>query len=114
MTDPARRGLPDRLRYDLGKVIADSHAQAVRAKTYLSAAPEAHFRRTDGGPDVVVPVDTVHNIALISVSLAPLGHLTALLHADSALGFFRNGEYSWVISLYDLLVISFAILYCIG
>ena len=114
VTDPARRGLPDRLRYDLGKVIADSHAQAVRAKTYLSAAPEAHFRRTDGGPDVVVPVDTVHNIALISVSLAPLGHLTALLHADSALGFFRNGEYSWVISLYDLLVISFAILYCIG
>ena len=106
VTDPARRGAPDRLRRDLGEVIANSHAQAVRAKTYLSAASEAHFRRTDGGPDVVVPVDTVHNIVLISVSLAPLGHLTALLHADSSLGFFRNGEYSWVISLYDLLVIA--------
>jgi hypothetical protein len=106
VTEPARRGAPDRLRRDLEEVIAKSHAQAVRAKAYLSGRPEARFRRAHGGPDVLIPVDTVRDVILISVSLAPLGHLTGLLHADSALGFFRDGEYSWVVSLYDLMVIT--------
>lgn len=106
VTEPARRGAPDRLRHDLGEVIAKSHAQAVRAKAYLSWTSEARFRRAYGGPDVVVPVDTVRDVILISVSLAPLGHLTGLLHAGSELGFFRDGEYSWVVSLYDLMVIT--------
>jgi len=42
----------------------------------------------------------------MSVTLAPIGHLTAQLHADSPIGLFRPGEYSWVVNLYDLLVIA--------
>jgi hypothetical protein len=106
VTEPARRGAPDRLRRDLEEVIAKSHAQAVRAKAYLSAASAARFRRAHGGSDFLIPVDTVHDVILISVSLAPLGHLTGLLHAESELGLFRDGEYSWVVSLYDLMVIA--------
>ncbi len=105
VTDPARRGAPDRLRRDLEEVIAKSHSQALRAKDYISAKGHATFRRAAGGPDLVIP-GGIQNVVMISVSLAPLGHLTALLHAGSDIGFFRDGEYSWVVSLYDLIVLG--------
>ncbi|MBC2715465.1 MAG: NERD domain-containing protein [Desulfobacteraceae bacterium] len=105
VTDPARRGAPDRLRYDLEKVIAESHIQALRAKTYITANENPAFRPVAGGPDLNIP-DGIRNIVMMSVSLAPLGHLTSLLHADSDIGFFKDGEYSWIISLYDLMVIG--------
>ncbi|HEY6157712.1 MAG TPA: hypothetical protein VIV88_09665 [Gemmatimonadales bacterium] len=111
-TEPARRGAPDRLRRDLKEVIAASHEQAVRAKAHLDAARalgpprEARFRRADGGPDVIVTMDSVRHVILISVTLAPIGHLTAQLHAASPICLFRPGEYSWVASIYDLMVIA--------
>jgi hypothetical protein len=105
ITAPARRGAPDRLRRDLEEVIAKSHSQALRAKDYISSSRESVFRRADGGPDFIIPTG-VRDVIMISVSLAPLGHLTALLHADSDIGFFRDGEYSWVVSIYDLIVIG--------
>jgi hypothetical protein len=106
VTEPARRGAPKRLQRDLARVISESHRQAVRAKEHLGAASDTRFRRSNGGADVVVHTRDVRDIMLISVSLAPLGHLTALLHADSQLGFFHEGEYSWVVSIYDLMVIA--------
>lgn len=105
ITAPARRGAPERLRRDLEEVIAESHSQALRAKDYISSKKEAVFRRTGGGPDFIMPAG-VSEVVMMSVSLAALGHLTALLHADSDIGFFRNGEYSWVVSIYDLIVIG--------
>jgi hypothetical protein len=105
ITAPARRGAPDRLRRDLEEVIAESHSQALRTKDYISSKREAVFRRADGAPDFIIPA-AVREVIMISVSLATLGHLTALLHADSDIGFFRNGEYSWVVSVYDLIVIG--------
>jgi hypothetical protein len=106
VTEPARRGAPERLRRDLERVIKESHAQAVRAKSHLKASSTARFRRVAGGADVVVSAAEVSDIVLMSVLLAPLGHLTSLLHADSELGFFKNGEYSWAVSIYDLMVIA--------
>lgn len=106
VTEPARRGAPERLKRDLNKVIRDSHAQAVRGKKFLLDDSQARFQRVDGGDDVVINREDITEIVLLSVSLAPLGHLTALLHADSELEFFRNGEYSWVVSIYDLMVMA--------
>ncbi len=105
ITAPALRGAPDRLRRDLEKVIAKSHLQALRAKNYITRDRESIFRRDDGEPDFILPPG-IRDIVLISISLATMGHLTALLHADSDIGFFKNGEYSWVVSLYDLIVIG--------
>lgn len=105
ITAPARRGAPDRLRRDLEEVIAKSHAQALRAKDCIVDGQETVFRKCDCGSDFVLPPE-IRDIIMISVSLATIGHLTALLHADSDIGFFKNGEYSWVVSIYDLIVIG--------
>lgn len=110
VTDPARRGAPDRLRRDLSAVIADSHEQAVRARTFLDSAmlagTDARFRRAAGGDEVVVAAGSAHTKVLVSATLAPLGHITASLHSEESAGLFKPGEYSWVVSLYDLMVIA--------
>lgn len=105
VTDPARRGAPDRLRRDLEEVIAKSHSQALRAKACISSHANASFRRQAGGGNFIVP-EGIRNVVMISVSLATLGHLTAFLHADSEIGLFQNGEYSWIVSIYDLIVLA--------
>lgn len=105
VTNPARRGAPDRLRRDLEEVIAKSHSQALRAKAYILSNANVSFRRQAGGGNFIIP-EGIRNVVMISVSLATLGHLTAFLHADSEIGFFRDGEYSWVVSIYDLIVLA--------
>lgn len=111
LTEPARRGAPMGLRQDLRQIIAESHEQALRAKAYLDSARKGgssqavHFSR-ERGSDVVVELDSMDQVVLLSVTLAPIGHLTAQLHADSPMELFRPGEYSWVVNLYDLMVIA--------
>jgi hypothetical protein len=100
LTPPARRGAPERLRRELRTIIGKSHDQAVRAKGAWQKG--AAFRDTEGG-QVELGRD-FSQVLLLSVSLAPVGVITARLHSDAE--YFSPGEYSWLIGLYDLLVIA--------
>lgn len=110
LTDPAMRGAPDRLKRTLTDVIVESHDQAVRAKSYVESAREnrlaaAIFRRRDGST-FDYHVEGQREVVLLSVTLAPLGHITAQLHAETSLGLFQKNEFSWVVNIYDLMVIA--------
>ncbi len=99
-TAPARRGAPDRLKRDIKELLGKSHEQALRAKRVLRRGG----RLRDGVGNVVqVPADLRRSL-LLSVSLAPIGYVTARLHAEAE--YFSAGEYSWLLSLYDLMVVT--------
>lgn len=110
VTEAARCGAPDRLRRDLRQLIGDPHAQAARAQTEIRRGHErgeaVRFRRGNGGADIVLAASAVRETILMAVTLAPVGHLTAQLAADSDTGLFEQGQYSWVVNLYDLMVIA--------
>jgi hypothetical protein len=109
MSDAALRGAPDSLRRDLRRIVGDSHAQAVRAKMEFLRLKDlgatARLRRS-GKSDVIVEPNDIDDTILLSVTLAPLGHLTAQMPAESDAGIFQRNEYSWVVNLYDLMVIA--------
>jgi hypothetical protein len=45
-------------------------------------------------------------VFLVSLSLEPISHLTLAMHADTSLGIFGKGDFPWMVSLYDLMVIA--------
>jgi hypothetical protein len=108
LTNPAKRGAPDRLKRDLQEIVGASHAQAVRASEYIARVETARFFRGNGDLAYEIRRADITETFLISVSLAPLGHISAMLHAtdDDDLPLFREGQYSWIVSIYDLMVIA--------
>lgn len=110
LTDPAKRGAPERLERDLGTIVGAPHAQANRARELILASEEAVFTPQLSAKQVRLRRREVSHLYMVSVSLAPIGHLTALMQnpPDGGVGssFFLPGQYSWMVSLYDLMVIA--------
>ena len=105
LTDPAKRGAPDRLRRHLNELIGEAHEQAIRAKAYIDSNNLPEFERSDGTIFNLNKRDLMETF-LVSLTLEPIGHLTALIHAENDLDVLRKGEFPWMVSVYDLLVIA--------
>lgn len=105
-TPPARRGAPDRLKKHLKELVGKAHYQALRAKSYIDSTKKPRFRRQSDSSTFKLNKDDIKDVFLISLSLEPLGNLTGLMHAKSELGVFSGEDLPWIISLYDLMVIT--------
>ncbi|MDE0553490.1 MAG: hypothetical protein OXI24_04695, partial [Candidatus Poribacteria bacterium] len=105
LTPPARRGAPDRLKRDLRRVVADAHKQGHRAFRFLSEG-SGRFAKEDG-TSLEVDLRNFEEVFVVSLHLEPIGHLTALSHAVDVLGLTtQEDEQSWMVSLYDLMVLA--------
>lgn len=105
LTPPARRGAPDRLMRDLQKVVADAHKQGHRALRFLRE-DSGRFVKKDGTP-IEIDLRSFEEVFVVSLHLEPIGYLTALSHAVDVLGLTTKGnEQSWMVSLYDLMILA--------
>ena len=105
LTPPARRGAPDRLMRDLQKVVADAHKQGHRALRFLREG-SGRFVKKDG-TSIEVDLRSFEEVFVVSLHLEPIGYLTALSHAVDVLGLTTQGdEQSWMVSLYDLMILT--------
>lgn len=104
-TEAARRGRQERIKTHLKDLLGKAHAQAIRTSSYIDSSNVPGFKRKDG---------TVFNLSkekicdkyLISLVLEPLGNLTSVIHLAGGLNLYQQGDLPWVVSLYDLEVIS--------
>ncbi len=106
ITQPARRGAPERLQYHLEKLLGEAHTQAVRARDYIDSQKNPLFKRKKDGSTFELQKNNIKYVFLISLTLEPLGHLTSFIHAKSNLDLFKEGDMPWMVNLYDLMVIT--------
>lgn len=103
---PSRRGAPQRFARDMKRLLGQTHVQAIRAREYVEQTVEPIFLSRRNRRAVVLDKKGVTDIFAISVTLEPIGHLSALVKAEEELGISDRAGQSWMVSLYDLLVIT--------
>jgi len=104
LTPSARRGAPRRMMHDVGKLVADSHSQALRARRYIASNPEPVFTLGDGS-EIKIDKNGVETIFLVTVTMDALDVFTPVLYQVAELGIFEEGDLPWAVYLLDLRVI---------
>ena len=104
LSSPARRGGPDRIVRDLKKLVAEAHAQAIRARNYIFETSEPTFELPDG-KILTIDKSKFKSTFLLTTTLEPLGAFTPVLYKTKELGIFEDNDLPWAVCLFDLRVI---------
>jgi hypothetical protein len=103
--ESARKGRQLRLRDDLKTLIRKSYKQSLRAKEYIDDKEKVYFEREDG-EEVQIDTKYITRTYLVTVTLETLGHLTSAINSQTNPDLIEDENFPWIISLYDLHVIS--------
>ena len=105
LTEQARRGAKKGMKDDVGRLVEEAYAQALRAKNYIQTSDKPKLRSSDG-QEIVIDKSKHNEIYLITVSLDDLSVFVTNTNLLRDLGFLQGGEYPWAVALMDLRVIS--------
>lgn len=105
LTPPSRRGAPLRLQEEMGKLLAEPHRQALRARAFITETAKPTFILSDG---TLLEFDKSRfkKFVLVTVTLDSLDPFTTTLHKLRNLGVFPEGDLPWAIYLLNLRIIS--------
>ena len=101
----AKRGGKDSIKSVLKNLLGDAHAQALRAKKYITDNPECEFRLSDK-TTLKISAGEFSRIIPVIVSLESLDIFNATLHEVAKTEVMASGELPWAVSLDILRVIS--------
>ena len=85
-------------------LVADAHAQALRARSYIESVEEPVFK-TDNGEDVKLNKQSFDQIFMITVTLDEVSVFSPILHKIAKLGIFKSADLPWAVPLFDFRVI---------
>lgn len=105
ISEPAKQGKLLRTEQHLKEIVKDSYDQGLRTLNYVKSTIAAEFL-TETKKKVIFNRKDFEEVILFSLVLEPIGNVTPLIRATNELGYFRQGIFPWIISLYDLLIIS--------
>ncbi|MDD5510538.1 MAG: hypothetical protein PHI12_07005 [Dehalococcoidales bacterium] len=105
LTEPTKRGAPDRMVSDIRKLIVESHAQAIRADKYITINPQPAFQLPDG-QELRIDKQNLDTNFLVTITLEPLDTFAPVLYQVAELGVFGEGRLPWAVYLLDLKVIA--------
>jgi hypothetical protein len=101
----AKRGGKDSIKSVLKNLIGDAHAQALRAKKYITDNAECEFRLPDK-TSLKISSGEYSRILPVAVTLESLDIFNATLHEVAKTELLASGELPWAVSLDILRVIS--------
>ena len=99
-------GNVNRLRTDVKQNVEDAFEQARRAAKYIAEASLPVFTERSSGRKLTVQKKTIRRIYLITISQHHLSGLATDLAMLQDLGFFKDGDYPFSISIGDFEIIS--------
>jgi hypothetical protein len=105
ISQAAKEGKILRTEKHLNEIVKESYEQGLRTLEYIKGASQANFH-DDKKNEVAFRKQDFDEAVLISLILEPIGAITPLIRSTNELGFFNNGIFPWIISLYDLEVIA--------
>ncbi len=105
-TTPARRGGKERIKSDLKKLIENSYEQGMRCRDYIKSSKKATFSTKKQQDVLKIKFESEKtNFILINVTLEHLYNFSSIMILKS-LNLFRDDEFLWSISLFDLDLIT--------
>lgn len=94
-----------KLKDDIKEGIKDAFEQAIKAREYLNKTPLPRILTSDRR--LKIDMKQVTDIFLVSITLGHYQNLaTRLANTNPALNLFKNKEYPWAISIFDLEMIT--------
>ena len=103
--EATRRGGPKKMQHDIDKLLADSHAQAARAQSYIESCDTPTFELADGG-SFILDKSKLKRILRVSVTLDHMDTFTTALHRTAETGLFPDNSLPWAVGIRDLMVIA--------
>lgn len=104
ITDKAKSGSMQRTENHLKEIVKESYQQGIRALKYIEENEEAEFT-TDHLGKFKIKKDDFDEIVIVSLTLEPVGNLAMSIKTTDNLGYFKEGHFPWIISIYDLIVL---------
>lgn len=105
ITPRAKKGFTDRTEKHLEEIVLESYGQGIRTLKYIEESGIAEFK-TKNGELVSINLKDFDEIVIVSLTLEPVGNLSMSIKATNDIGYFNDGHFPWIISIYDLVVIA--------
>lgn len=105
ITPRAKKGFIDRTEKHLEEIVQDSYGQGIRTLKYIEESGVAEFK-TKNGELVSVSKKDFDEIVIVSLTLEPIGNLSMSIKATNDIGYFNDGHFPWLISIYDLVILA--------
>ena len=103
--ESARRGGPKRIAREVGRLLADPHAQAARAQRYIESCESPTFELATGDK-FILDKSRLKRVFRITVTLDHMDALSAALHRTAELGLFPDNSLPWAVGIRDLMVVA--------
>lgn len=103
ITAKAKSGNKQRTENHLKEIVKESYQQGIRTLKYIEENDEAEFS-TDKSGKFKIRKEDFDEIVIVSLTLEPVGNLAISIKTTDSLGYFKEGYFPWIISIYDLIV----------
>ena len=104
ITQKAKSGHELKTQDHLKDIVKDSYTQGIRTLKYIEKNGIAEFK-TKSGEQVQINRKDFDDIIIVSMTLEPVGNLSMSIKATNDIGYFNDGHFPWIISIYDLIVL---------
>lgn len=105
ITQKAKSGHELKMEDHLKDIVRDSYTQGIRTLKYIEEKGIAEFK-TKSGERVEINRNDFDDIIIVSMTLEPVGNLSMSIKATNDIGYFNDGHFPWIISIYDLVVLA--------
>lgn len=105
LTKQAKEGKIIRTEKQIGEIVKDAYDQGVRTMDFINCKSKVQFLDHSGRTISFCKHD-YDTVILLTLTLEPLGNVTPLIRANDEIGYFKNGIFPWIVSLYDLIIIK--------
>lgn len=105
ITPKSKQGNEVRTEKHLKQIIKDSFEQGHRTVRYIYQNEVSEFKPKKSERFYLNNKD-FDEIVIISLTLEPIGNMSMVIKATNDIGFFQDGHFPWIISIYDLVVLT--------
>lgn len=101
----AKKGFLDKTERHLRDIVAKSYEQGIRTLKYIESNDSVKFK-AQNVKHIEIKKSDFDDIVIVSLALEPIGNLSMSIKVANDIGYFKDGYFPWIISLYDLVIIA--------
>lgn len=105
INEKAKEGNRMRTDRDLNRIVRNSYEQGIRVLKYISKSEVSEFKPKKGNKFEIAR-SQFDEVIIVSLTFEAIGNLSMSIKATNDIGYFNDGHFPWIISIYDLVVLA--------